>query len=127
MASGFSLVLGGLAQAQVSNSLIYACVKNDDGTVHIVASNAACRRDETPLVWNAVGPQGPAGPAGPAGPQGPIGATGQKGPAERLGHLERLGCRDRRAFLDRSGRPDRRGLSPLLNMRVSPASRLPRT
>jgi hypothetical protein len=40
LASGFSLMLGGLAHAQVSNSLIYACVNNSNGTIHIVPAGA---------------------------------------------------------------------------------------
>jgi hypothetical protein len=85
LASVFSLALGGLAKAQVSNSLIYACVNNGSGTIHIVAPNAACSTNEISLVWNAVGPQGPAGPAGPAGAQGPVGASGPQGPAGPVG------------------------------------------
>jgi hypothetical protein len=64
LASSFLLALGGLAEAQVSYSLIYTCVNNASGTIHIVAAGAACQTNEISLVWNAVGPQGPAGPAG---------------------------------------------------------------
>jgi len=89
LASGFSLMLGGLAQAQaVSNSLIYACVNNGSGTIHIVAPNATCQSNEISLVWNAAGPQGPAGPTGaqgPAGPQGIQGPPGAQGPAGAAG------------------------------------------
>jgi hypothetical protein len=54
------------ACAQVSNGLIYACVNNGSGTIHIVGQGAACQSNEISLVWNAVGPQGPARPVGPA-------------------------------------------------------------
>jgi hypothetical protein len=70
------------ACAQVSNGLIYACVNNGSGTIHIVGQGAACQSNEISLVWNAIGP---AGPAGPAGPQGPIGATGPQGAAGAAG------------------------------------------
>lgn len=76
LASGFSLVLGGLVQAQVSNSLIYACVNNGSGTIHIVAAGASCQTNEISLVWNAQGPAGPPGPQGPAGSPGPQGPNG---------------------------------------------------
>jgi len=54
---------------------IHACV-SIAGVLRVPAAGAACRNNETPLVWNTVGPQGPQGPAGPQGPQGPAGASG---------------------------------------------------
>jgi hypothetical protein len=56
-----AVLIGTRANAQVSNSLIYACVKNGSGTIHIVAAGSPCSTNEISLVWNAVGPQGPAG------------------------------------------------------------------
>jgi hypothetical protein len=100
LASGFSLMLGGAAQAQVSNSLIYACVNNGNGTIHVVAPGAPCQSNEISLVWNAVGPQGPAGPQGsqgvpgpmgPAGATGATGATGPQGPAGPQGATGSMG------------------------------------
>jgi Collagen triple helix repeat (20 copies) len=97
LASGFSLVLGGLAQAQVSNSLIYACVNNGNGEVRVVAQGATCQSGWHSLVWNAVGPQGPAGPQGsqgvpgPMGPAGATGATGPQGPAGPQGATGSMG------------------------------------
>lgn len=76
---------GGNAGAQV----IQACVAGD-GTVRIVSSGTACKRSETSISWNQIGPQGPQGTQGPQGPQGipgpqgltgPQGATGATGPA----------------------------------------------
>jgi len=67
--------------AQTNNNTIYACV-NPDGDVRIVDSTERCRRHETRIRWNVVGPQGPAGapgPQGPAGPQGPQGVAGPQG------------------------------------------------
>ena len=58
-----------------SAQLIDACVKND-GSLRIVGSPADCRSKESPISWNATGPEGPQGPIGepgPAGEQGPPG------------------------------------------------------
>jgi hypothetical protein len=70
--------------------------------VRLVGANEPCRRNETKIHWNVVGPVGPRGPQGvpglpgpqgfpgkpgdpgppgPQGPQGPQGATGPTGPA----------------------------------------------
>jgi Collagen triple helix repeat (20 copies) len=67
--------------AQASNNTIYACV-NRNGDARIVDPTEECRRQETLVRWNVVGPQGPAGapgPQGPAGPQGPQGVAGPQG------------------------------------------------
>ena len=82
-----------------SNAVINACVKKGSGQVRVVRPGAACRRNESPLSWNAkgpagqrgaagatgatgaTGPSGPAGPAGPAGPKGDPGARGATGAA----------------------------------------------
>jgi hypothetical protein len=59
---GTALFLGNSqAIAQVTNGQIYVCVQKD-GSLYIVAPNTSCGSNDTPLVWNAVGPQGPAGP-----------------------------------------------------------------
>jgi hypothetical protein len=47
--------------------------------MRLVAQGEACRRNETKVHWNVVGPQGPQGPAGPAGPKGATGAQGLPG------------------------------------------------
>jgi Lamin Tail Domain/Collagen triple helix repeat (20 copies) len=65
-----------------SNAVINACVKKGSGQVRVVKPAAACRRNESPLSWNA---QGPAGPRGAAGPTGATGATGPSGPAGTTG------------------------------------------
>jgi len=67
--------------------VIYACIarsdgdgdRDDRGRVRLVLANEACRRNETRVSLNAVGPQGPPGPAGPQGPAGPKGSTGPTG------------------------------------------------
>jgi Collagen triple helix repeat (20 copies) len=79
LSAGIALFMSNHAIGQVSNSLIYACVNNGSGTIHIVAPGAPCPNNEISVVWNAVGPQGPAGPAGPQGAQGPQGTPGPAG------------------------------------------------
>jgi formylglycine-generating enzyme required for sulfatase activity len=48
---------------------INACVNNRDGTLRIVA-NPVCKKTETLLTWNIMGPQGEQGPQGPQGEPG---------------------------------------------------------
>jgi hypothetical protein len=71
------------ADAQSTNTVIYACVQRSSLQVRIVAGPGECRGPEIPVAWNIVGPPGPQGPQGPEGPQGlqgPMGATGPQGP-----------------------------------------------
>ena len=53
----------------------YACTNNSDGTIRMVAAGTECRKNETLISWNQVGPIGPMGPAGPQGPEGPPGPS----------------------------------------------------
>ena len=66
-----------------ANGVIHACyrVADDDrrGEVRIVSDAAACRPNETSILWNQVGRQGQQGPVGPQGPAGPQGEKGEKG------------------------------------------------
>lgn len=100
-------------QAAASN-VLFACVKtkkNDDseGQIRMVSTLTDCKKNETGIQWNVVGPQGPqgvqgipglkgdtglrgltgpqgvAGPQGDPGPQGARGATGPQGPAGQSG------------------------------------------
>ncbi len=69
--------------AATTAGVIYACVNNSSGTIHIVSATTSCANNELLLVWNAEGPtgaQGATGPAGPTGAQGATGATGATGP-----------------------------------------------
>jgi hypothetical protein len=67
----------GLAWATSSDEgmTINACVAND-GTLRIASP---CKKGDTSLSWNQVGPAGPQGPTGQTGQQGAIGATGPQG------------------------------------------------
>lgn len=87
----------------VTSGLIYACVNNSSGTIHVVSSTTTCANNEILLVWNAesvggapgatgptgatgdTGPTGPTGATGPTGPIGPTGATGATGPTGATG------------------------------------------
>jgi len=100
IACGFTLtaasvlaLLPAQPSAQVpANGVIYACVRvdrergSDEGrNIRLVGANEPCRRNETKVQWNVIGPRGDTGPAGPTGatgqtgPQGPIGPKGDKG------------------------------------------------
>lgn len=78
------LTLSTVARAQAPQ-VIYACVNNASGTIHIISAGSACASNEIKLNWNNEGPAGPAGPIGPAGPTGPAGADGDAGPAGPAG------------------------------------------
>jgi type VI secretion system secreted protein Hcp len=85
-----ALLVAGLATyswaASSAGQTINACSDND-GKLRLVSAAADCKKGETPLSWNTVGPVGPAGApgaagaAGAAGEPGPQGASGPAGPA----------------------------------------------
>jgi type VI secretion system secreted protein Hcp len=58
---------------------IYACSDNG-GKLRLVSAAGDCKKNETSLSWNTVGPAGPAGAAGAAGAPGAAGAAGPAGP-----------------------------------------------
>lgn len=60
-----------------STQVIYGCIKSN-GTLRIVGDSTQCSANETPILWNQLGPQGP---RGEQGPPGPAGAEGPPGPA----------------------------------------------
>ena len=61
-----------------STSVINAC-KKDNGDIRIVAVAGDCKRNESALYWNVVGPEGDTGATGAQGPKGDTGATGPQG------------------------------------------------
>ncbi|HTZ04355.1 MAG TPA: type VI secretion system tube protein TssD [Gaiellaceae bacterium] len=77
----YALAASGASTTQTIN----ACVKAN-GDIRLVSAAANCRRDETAISWNTVGPAGPQGPQGIAGrdgqtgPQGPAGVSGTNPP-----------------------------------------------
>jgi hypothetical protein len=68
-----------------TNGVIYACVNASDGTLRIVSSPAQCKKNETLLSWNIMGPKGDTGATGPQGLQGPQGVQGPKGDTGAIG------------------------------------------
>jgi hypothetical protein len=71
-----AVVVGGVAFAAAPNpaDVIEACAGNGSGLLRL-DDGRGCRKNETPLSWNAQGPAGPQGIPGPAGPPGPGSAT----------------------------------------------------
>ncbi len=77
--NGASMVL-----AAATPATIRACVVasgSSKGLMRYAPGTTACKKGETALTWNTVGPLGPTGPQGPAGPVGPTGPTGPQGQA----------------------------------------------
>jgi hypothetical protein len=62
-------------------STISSCVKKKGGSIRIVHTSTRCRRNESKLAWNAIGPVGPRGPRGLTGARGTTGGTGSAGAA----------------------------------------------
>ena len=81
---GLALALvGGSAitfAAAASTGVIYACVNNSSGTIHVVSSADTCSTNEVALAWNQQGPKGDAGPQGLKGDTGAQGVKGDTGP-----------------------------------------------
>jgi hypothetical protein len=74
--NGASMVL-----AATTPTTVRACVApsgSAKGLMRYAPGTTACKKGETALTWNTVGPIGATGPQGPAGP---IGVTGPAGPA----------------------------------------------
>lgn len=78
MLIGAALV-GGVAMAATSTTVINACVTTKSGAVRIVADGVKCKTGETATNWNQTGPQGPQGIQGEQGPQGIQGEAGPPG------------------------------------------------
>ena len=63
----------------------YGCIGKSSKILRVVSSPDKCRKNETPISWNKLGPQGEQGPAGAdgkdgaQGPPGPAGADGKDG------------------------------------------------
>jgi len=68
------------AFAVTPSTVIYACVNQSSGAIHIVDGATPCSSNETKLVWNTEGPPGPQGNTGAQGATGPKGDTGDQGP-----------------------------------------------
>lgn len=74
LAIAATLPLSALAAApEAGAATLYVCVKKASGTARFVSARTRCRRNETKLAWNTVGP------AGKNGANGKNGATGKNG------------------------------------------------
>jgi hypothetical protein len=62
-----------------ASHMIHACVQQGSQHVRLVTANEPCRRPETRVTWNIVGPQGPKGDPGVKGDTGAAGEPGVKG------------------------------------------------
>ena len=103
----------GLGYAADTPSTINACKTKVLGYVRVVGASAKCRKNESALSWNTVGPKGDAGPPGSRARQGlpvlpalraPPGLPGL--PARRAPTVRpaRQGRRGRRAIPARASR-----------------------
>jgi type VI secretion system secreted protein Hcp len=75
-ASSYAWAAGGAVATQTLN----ACVDRD-GQLRLVALAGDCKKAETPLSWNTIGPAGSPGTPGAQGIAGRDGLTGPQGPA----------------------------------------------
>ncbi len=66
---------GTWAMAETS-AAINACVVPSTGAIRIVTDPLKCKKTETLLTWNILGPKGDQGDPGPLGPAGPAGESG---------------------------------------------------
>src|SRR5262249_52917037 len=72
--------------------LVYLCT-NPTGQARMVSDSAACRGNETLVIFNTEGQQGPPGQQGPSGPQGPPGPANRvfSGSVSANGHPQETG------------------------------------
>ena len=82
---GGGILVANMAFASsTTTSTIMACASRS-GELRLVSSSSDCRREETFVQWNVVGPQGAMGPTGAKGSTGAVGATGPKGATGAVG------------------------------------------
>jgi type VI secretion system secreted protein Hcp len=68
------------AHTTTSTQTVNACV-GPDGKLQLAAADGTCKKGDTPLSWNTVGPSGASGATGAVGATGATGADGPAGPA----------------------------------------------
>ena len=59
-----------------ADNVIYGCYDKHGGDLRIVSNRSHCKKNEVPISWNQVGPQGPKGDTGAKGDQGLQGPPG---------------------------------------------------
>lgn len=86
LAISAALLLSALAVASHAGAAtLYVCVKKGSGTARFVNARTKCRRNETKLAWNIVGPAGRNGTNGKNGANGKNGSNGKDGAAGKNG------------------------------------------
>ena len=78
-------------QSIAGDYTINACYHKQSGELRYVYHPAECKKNEIPIRWNQIGPQGPMGPEGAAGPMGPQGPQGEPGPIGLMGPVGPMG------------------------------------
>jgi hypothetical protein len=68
------------AVAEENNTVYYACVDQNNGSIKMIDAQAECKDKEMKISWNQVGPKGDKGDIGAVGPQGEKGNIGPQGP-----------------------------------------------
>ena len=75
------LLFAGVASGQEEPTTFTACLDREKGELSNVSTGPdpveTCKKDETIVSWNSLGPPGPVGPAGPQGEPGQDGADGE--------------------------------------------------
>ncbi len=61
---------GGYALAASKTKTITVCADKGTGVLHLKTHGGRCKRGQTRVTWNQIGPQGPQGFTGPAGQPG---------------------------------------------------------
>ncbi len=81
-----------------TDGVINACVVTTTGTIRIVSDPTKCKRTETSLTWNVLGPKGDKGDPGEPGPIGLTGAAGPQGPQGEQGVAGPVGPQGEQGF-----------------------------
>jgi hypothetical protein len=84
-----------------SDKTIKACANKKTGAMRYIAKGA-CKKTETSLSWNQIGPQGSPGAPGPAGVNGTAGAKGDTGTVGLRGDTGAAGASAPTGFTARS-------------------------
>jgi hypothetical protein len=87
-AAGLSvLATSAVVGAQSSTEEIHGCA-DARGTLRVIAADASCELNETPINWNVQGIQGLPGATGATGATGPVGPAGQRGLTGKTGSIK---------------------------------------
>ena len=83
LAAGGALIVASFAAASSANaSTVFACVKKN-GTAHLFSKKPKCKKGESKVSWNNVGPAGKNGSNGTSGKDGAGGKEGAAGQPQK--------------------------------------------